>query len=151
LLILAARRVPGPPRGRRLLLLAIYGVFSLATLASFVNSGFFTMFGAPLNADMLLLAAPMAGYASKVITVDDPMLRLAVIGLVRSPLVGLGLWRGARGSLVRDERSWRPGAWAAAALVTLSAIGLGLTPVTRYRETSLRRLSLLSMMFPSRA
>jgi arylsulfatase A-like enzyme len=151
LLVLASRRLPGPRVGRPLVLLLLYLVFALAALAKFFHAGFFTYFGAPLNSDMVQLALPMSAYVTKVVGWDEPMLRLALVGLLVPPALVAASWRTARAGLVKDARSWRRSAWIAAGVVAALTVVSAALPVARYREISLRRVSLLSILLPSRA
>lgn len=149
-LILLSRRVRPPARLRPLLLAALYLAFVLLTVVHFVNAGFFMFFGAPLTRDLMLLAIPLMGYVTKVVTPDDPMLRLTFLAIVAPFLLTPIVWRLLRPRLVGADGRWRRTAWIVAGVMCASSAALALTPVHRYREVSLRRLSLLAFLVPAR-
>ena len=149
-LALVSRSVPLPARARGPVLALLYAVFAFLSLFHFVNAGFFMFFGAPLTRDLLLLASPMIGYVTKVVTPDEPMLRLAALALVAPLLLTPIAWN-LRGRLVRSEGTrWTAAAWAAGAVLCVLGTALAWTPVARYREIALRRLSVLAFLAPAR-
>ena len=149
LAILLARRLRVPSASRPLLLAVIYACFAFGTIVHYVNAGFFIMFGAPLNADLLRLAPAMLGHASKVMTADNaPMLQLTALTVLAPLVVTPVLWWTVRGALVKGERSWTPLPWATVVVLSAAGLAMAVAPVAGYREVSLRGLSAFSLLLP---
>lgn len=148
--ILLSRRVRPPAAVRPVLLAFLYVFFAVLTIFHFVNAGFFMFFGAPLSRDLMLLALPLLAYVTKVVSPDDVMLKLTAVAILAPFALTPIFWRLLRPRLVGDDGRWRRTAWIAAAAIVFVAAGFGATPVARYREVSLRRLSVLGFVAPAR-
>lgn len=147
LVVLASRRVSAPAPARSLALLLLYAGFAVLGSLHFVNAGFFMYFGAPLDADLVLLAPSLWRYSRLMLTsTTDALLQLLGLSLLAPLLLTPILWEPLGGRLVRDGRRWRKPAWAALGLVGAAAVVAAAMPVTGYRELALRRLSLFSLL-----
>jgi arylsulfatase A-like enzyme len=149
LVILASRRARPPVRLRPVFLVLLYLLFIGLTVFHFVNAGFFMFFGAPLTRDLMLLALPLMAYVTKVVRPDDPMLRLTLVAVLAPLVLTPILWR-LRPGVVAADGGWRRRTWIMVTVLAVSAVGIAFTPVARYREVSLRRLSMLAFLMPAR-
>jgi arylsulfatase A-like enzyme len=151
LLALLARRLPSlsaplrAPSAAALILAQ-----TLMSLALFANVEFFASWGSPLTPQLLQLAPPLARYILVLGVSDKSGVlsaggALAVACLLLGPV--LASWIGPL--LVRGDR-WTRTAWLAPAVLGVAGVCLLASPPLEYRETALRRLSLLAMVAPVR-
>jgi arylsulfatase A-like enzyme len=145
LLVLLSRRIrtPDPLRGPALVL--IYVAFSAFGALHYLAAGTFMRFGGPPSRELLLMASPLVEHWPKVVSLDDPLIRLAALGVVWPAVLVPTLWSAGR-RLVRSPQAWAWPAWMVPAGLALAGVVAAALPLDSYRERDLRRVSPLNLL-----
>jgi arylsulfatase A-like enzyme len=147
LLIVFSRRFRVPDRLRSPALVLIYAAFCAFGTLYYVAAGVFMRLGGPPSWELLVTVAPLVDHSSKVVSSDDPLIRLAILGVVWPAILIPLLWSsGSR--LVRSSREWNRLTYALLLGLALAG-GVGaVVPVGSYRERTLRRISPVNLLRP---
>jgi arylsulfatase A-like enzyme len=144
-LVLLSRRLRTPDRLRGLALVLIYAAFSFLGALYYLAAGAFMRFGGPPSRELLLMVAPLVEYSPKVVSLDDPLVRLAALGVAWPAVLIPTLWSAGR-RLVRSPREWAWPAWMLPTVLALAGVVAATLPMDSYRERDLRRVSPLNLL-----
>lgn len=145
LAIVPTRRFAAPNALRAPLLVLIYVTFATWGALYYLAAGVFMRLGGTPSWELVRMAPPLIRYSPKVVSPDDPLLTLAMLGALFPALLVPALWSTGQ-SFVRSSREWARPTWALLLGLSLAGVAILAVPPDAYRERILRRISPLELL-----